>query len=103
MTTPHHYDLVVVLVASWLAIESASYLDPQGRPVPAWRHEASRELVKDLRRLAISFPQHRLKVRLFDIKMEDADMAQNLQVGPKLGNIKKVLFLLFILLFILLY
>ena len=27
-------------------------------------------------------------------------MAQNLQVGPKLGNIKKVLFLLFILLFI---
>ena len=36
-------------------------------------------------------------------KLEDADMAQNLQVGPKLGNIKKVLFLLFILLFILLY
>ena len=67
MTTPHHYDLVVVLVASWLAIESASYLDPQGRPVPAWRHEASRELVKDLRRLAISFPQRRLKVRLFSI------------------------------------
>ena len=67
MTTPHHYDLVVVLVASWLAIESASYLDPQGRPVPTWRHEASRELVKDLRRLAISFPQRRLKVRLFGI------------------------------------
>ena len=37
------------------------------------------------------------------MKLEDADMAQNLQVGPKLGNIKKVLFLLFILLFILLY
>ena len=37
------------------------------------------------------------------LKLEDADMAQNLQVGPKLGNIKKVLFLLFILLFILLY